>query len=292
LDELSAVGRRAGKRGKIRRTVLLTAGIALLYGVLFYGKLYAERQRPLLFQGDFETGDFSQFGTEGLPEELKVVTSPRRSGKYALEARCLMSDVGVGGPNWRAVVKHMGAGGDPGLHNCVRWFAFSTYVPQEWVIGDKVNLFQIHERPDFLCEDWISPPLCLRVIGNRFDWHVRSDSRLCTPADVPETKHTLYNAPLVKGRWVDWVVKVRWDYRTLEKGGQGTVTLWQDGVKRADYRGPNCYHDLREMYLKVGSYVAGWPKGVAARTAYFDEVRIGSGNATYQDVAPPPVKAR
>jgi hypothetical protein len=100
--------------------------------------------------------------------------------------------------------------------------------------------------------------------------------------------HTLYNIPLVKGRWVDWVVKVRWDYRTRERGGQGVVTLWQDGVKRAEYHGPNCYHDLREMFMKVGSYVAGWPKGVTERTVYIDEVKIGGGNATYRDMAPRP----
>ena len=183
---------------------------------------------------------------------------------------------------------HDGAGG--ANQEKERWFGFSVYLPEDWKTitfpGSDI-LFQIHERPDReLGEDWRSPPLYLRVDGDKMEWRIRWDSKEFSKGNEAEGTATVYSGPLVKGKWVDWVVHVRWSYQQ-----DGLVEVWRDGKKETTHRGPNCYNDQREMYLKIGNYHTGspgklWPDGLKQRVSYFDEVRMGGPQATYADVAP------
>lgn len=236
--------------------------------------------------GNFETGDFSQFdGKEGLDEELQLVNHPVRSGKFALKINCLKSDYSTpkGGNKWRAEVKHEGAGLDSGNHSCIRWFALSTYLPADWQDDTFSDIiFQIHERPSD-CETWRSPPFYLRVNNDKMELNVRWDSKECSDGNKAEGTATIYSTPIIKGRWVDWVFKVRWDYRT---NGNGYVEIWQDNNKKPTYNGPNCYNDKREMYLKTGDYkINGWKEGLINRVLYIDEVKMGNENCTYAEMS-------
>jgi hypothetical protein len=243
---------------------------------------------PLILTGDLESGDFKQFhGREAADHELKIVTSPVRAGKYAARVEVNKQEYNVGGGRFRAEVTHNGAGG--ANQEKERWFGFSVYLPDDWKTisfpGSDI-LFQIHERPD-KGEDWRSPPLALRVAADKMEWTIRWDSKALSEGNKAEGTATVYSGPLVKGKWVDWVVHVRWSYRQ-----DGLVEVWRDGKKEASHQGPNCYNDQREMYLKIGNYHTGsrgklWPEGLEQRVSYFDEVRMGGPQATYADVAPP-----
>ena len=242
--------------------------------------------KPLLLNGDFETGNIFQFdGKEGLRKELQIVSEPVRNGKFALKINCLKSDYSTptGGNKWRAEVFKNGAGGDSGNHNTIRWFGLSTYLPDDWqndIFSDII--FQIHERPS-ACEEYRSPPFYLRANNDKMELLVRWDSKACSDGNTPEGTATIYSVPIVKGRWVDWVFKVKWDYRP---NGQGYVEIWQDNVKRTTYYGPNCYNDEKEMYLKTGVYkINGWKNGLTNRALYIDNVQMAGDDFNYKEFA-------
>ncbi len=246
--------------------------------------IYAQ-EKDLLLNGNFETGDLSQFGgSEGLDEELQIVNNPVRIGRNALKINCLKSDYSTkkGGNKWRAEITQDGAGIDSGNHNSIRWFALSTYLPMDWQNDSYSDIiFQIHERPSD-CETWRSPPLYLRINNDKMQLNVRWDAKECSDGNKAEGTATIYSTPIVKGRWVDWVFKVRWDYR---KEGEGYVEIWQDNIKRPGYQGPNCYNDKKEMYLKAGIYkINGWKDGVTNRVLYIDEVKMGNETCTYKKI--------
>lgn len=112
--------------------------------------------------------------------------------------------------------------------------------------------------------------------------NVRWDSNECSDGNKPEGTATIYSTPVVKGKWLDWVFKVRWDYRP---GGQGYVEIWHDKIKRPTYNGPNCYNDKKEMYLKTGVYRWVWNHGSTNRVLYIDEVKMGNENCSYEEIS-------
>lgn len=239
-----------------------------------------ERRAAFLdFTADLETGDFSQFeDLDAARHELAVVTNPVRAGRYAARALVNQGEKDVGGPKYRAEATSNGAGG--ANQERERWFGFSTYLPNDWRVIDRGNdvLFQVHEQPD-ACENWRSPPLSLRVVEDRMEWQVIWDARRCTERTPTET--VIADRPIVLGRWVDWVVHVRWSYRR-----DGLVQVWQDGEQIADYGGPNAYNDGQPMFLKIGVYRSGgpWPAGLRRRVVYFDEFRMAGAGGAYSDV--------
>jgi hypothetical protein len=251
--------------------------------------------RPgLLFAADFETRNTWQFqgGEAALPDELEVRSEERRAGQHALRVTCLKSDRHLGGDKWRAELREFGdhadhgMGGDRGGHDVVRWYGFSVFLPEDWVADEEEDiLWQLHERPD-PCERARRPPLSLRVRGDRFFLDVYADARECSWPSPPRRGVIGYEAPLVKGRWVDWVLQVRFDYRLNAEGGRGFIKVWQDGAERTTHEGPNCYNDQLPLYLKTGNYKIGWGEGIESRTHWVDEVRVGGPAASYADVAP------
>ena len=98
---------------------------------------------------------------------------------------------------------------------------------------------------------------------------------------------TLWEGPIRKDQWTDWVVHVKWSYRD-----DGLVEIWENGKLIAKRRGPNTFNDQRAPYFKMGIY-KGWrdrqePKGmVSRRVIYHDEVRFAGPAGTHDDVAPP-----
>lgn len=272
-------------------SLLATFGLAAALALTAAANVPPPR-RNLLF-----TGDFDNFATgsvlgrvapwsrkEALFHELRVVTAPTRAGGKALRVEVNKHERNQGGGSWRAEVLTFNTGGDSGGHDVVRWYGLSTFVPADWVNDPSTDIiFQFHEIPD-AGEDWRSPPLYLRVNDNKLEWNARWDSKPLSVGNTPEGSATIYTGPLVKGRWVDWVLTVRWDFRP---GGNGFVEIWRDGTRQPVYNGPNCYNDQKPLYLKAGLYRFGWDStAFSQRVIFHDEIRVGSEKATYADVAP------
>jgi len=227
------------------------------------------------FRGDFESGDLSGWTLElPGPDAARVVTSPVRAGRYAVRIEW-NRDQPLVNNGLRSEITHEGTGSVH--HDPDRWFAFSQFFPQEWE-SDPLSMdivTQWHQSPDReLGEAWRVPPLALGVLGDRFQLEASWDARELTPASGPQGRAVLGLGPIVRGRWIDWVVHVRWSYDR-----DGLIEVWRDGVQMTRRQGPVGYNDRRDTYFKTGIYK--WVGGTAAgrstvthRVLFVDEVRF------------------
>ena len=245
----------------------------------------------LLLSGTFETNNLEQFDRyEGVPHELTVQGRYYRRGPKSCRVELNSHEKNVGGGRYRAELVQYGAGG-PNVEQD-RWFGFSTRVPEDWRVVETTKsvdiFFQIHDKPD-PCEGYRTPPLSLYISRNTFKAMIHSDSNPCTKGAYPRgegtTTETVLNTPLIKGKWVDWVIHVKWSYKN-----DGILEIWQNGKKVTNYRGPIGYNDKGSMFMKAGLYHIGngdyWPDGLKRRVLYYDQIRMGGPKATYSDVKP------
>lgn len=235
-----------------------------------------------LFKADYETGNFSQYqSVEGHSNEIWAQSTLKLNGSYAQKVTVRLDEHNVGGSSWRAeAVQSNGTGGKAGQ---TLWYGFSYYIPADWVSDPSTEeiIWQLHELPD-ACETWRSPYLSLNISGGTISLRRRYDSKPCSVGNTPEGTGTIASTPLVKGQWVDVVIKAQFSYTS-----SGRVQYWVNGQLVGDQTGGNIYNDTAPGYLKVGLYRWVWPdKSITSRTVYHDEVRVGDANSSYAEVAP------
>lgn len=234
---------------------------------------------------DFETGDLSQWsGIEGGGNELKVSSQRKRGGYYALRAEINKGVIDTVGMRWRAEVRYPNVGGDNGSHDQEGWYAISTFINNGWINHpSKDIIFQFHDIPD-PCESSRRPVLSMRIQGDRFVLNSRWDANACSRKNETGQGDTIvWEGPLEKGKWVDWVLHVKWSYTST-----GVIELWKDGVYMQQRIGPNTYNDQKPLYFKAGVYRANWwSDKFTQRTVWIDEVRILNGLGSVQAVSPP-----
>jgi hypothetical protein len=266
----------------VHRTSGKVAAASRVLGLWLAWGLTASAGAAELFKGDYETGTFSQYGSvEGHSGEIWVQSALTRSGAYAQKVTVLQTERDMGGSAWRAeTVKDSGLGGKAGQ---TLWYGFSYYIPADWVYDSSTSevIWQLHEFPD-ACETWRSPYLALYAQGNTVSLVRRYDSKACTVGNTPEGIATVATTPLVRGQWVDVVIKAQFSYTS-----SGRTQYWVNGQLVGDQAGGNIYNDIRPGYLKIGLYRWEWKNtAIASRTMYHDEVRVGDANSSYAEVAP------
>jgi hypothetical protein len=85
-----------------------------------------------------------------------------------------------------------------------------------------------------------------------------------------------------KGEWIDWVVHIKFSHTNT-----GILEVWMNGDKVIDRQNmPNSYNDEKYPYFKFGVYRWDWGTTTSQRAIFFDEVRIGNGNSSYDEVKP------
>lgn len=231
--------------------------------------LTAAAQEPsgLLRVADFETGDVSQLGTQKAREDsLSIVTEPVRAGKYAAKTLLRASDPEVNSGQ-RAEFSDGKRMTKVEMEKDY-WYGLSIYLPEEFAAPKESNavLFQWHTQVG-----GPSPVLAIRV--REGEWLITGNAT--------EKKRTLAKIPLVKGRWVDWVVHVRW---SAEK--KGFWTVWKDGVevvKETDII--TQYPEALGPYAKFGQYHS-VSKEVPQNVVYFDEYRVAGPEGSFEAVSP------
>ncbi len=226
----------------------------------------AHAQSKVLTVADFETGDISQLGTQkAQSDSISVVTSPVRAGKYAAKTLLRASD-----PEVNSGQRAEFSDGKKTTRVEMEkdyWYGLSIYLPEEFSAPKESNavLFQWHTQVG-----GPSPVLAIRVRAG--EWLITTNAT--------EKKRTLAKIPLVKERWTDWVVHVRW---SAEK--KGFWTIWKDGVevvKETDII--TQYPEALGPYAKFGQYhsVSEVPQNVV----YFDEYRVAGPEGSYEAVSP------
>jgi hypothetical protein len=162
-------------------------------------------------------------------------------------------------------------------------------------------VFQFHSTPDGVPgETWssgLNPPVALYCDGARWTLTVRGDSRPITQKGNYEFSRTKIDlGAAVPGKWADWVFQIRW-----RSDIEGILRVWRDQELVYEGRHPNCYNDTVGPYLKLGVYASylrsdretraeAIKAGLGDRVYYFDALRIGGETASFDDVAPKPIR--
>ncbi len=154
--------------------------------------------------------------------------------------------------------------------NLNRWYSYALYAP-----SDKFK----YDDDDDVISQWHqgggkTPALCLRVRKDRIFLRI-----LGTWVDI---------GAFEKDVWRAYVIHVK-----HSSGSDGLIEIWRDGVKIMNRSGANMYAvtgDIHNPKLKMGIYKSNWNGSGTTmtniRVLYFDDIRLGNENATYEDMVP------
>jgi len=141
---------------------------------------------------------------------------------------------------------------EPGLPSTAKWV----------VLGDW------HVRPDAGDILPISSPWQIELRpGDFLVFDMRASTEKPILHNAPEQHIWTSPAPIARGVWHSLVSVADFDWRA--RGGGG-VTVWLDGAKVADYRGPFGYNNARQPYFKFGIYREAAPETLAVDYANVD----------------------
>lgn len=211
----------------------------------------------VLFRGDLETGDLSQWDYLLKEEGLSVVTEPVAQGKYAAKVTITKNELWTNGLN-RVEVQHQPD--DAYLTEGKEvYYAFSFFLPQT-LTGDN------HQLLYFETKETYEQVLQLAVEGE----HVRFATQ------KPAWKvHWEADGKVTAGKWHRVAIHVKW----AASADAGQVDLWFDGEqvvtagKAQTFLGKAAFVQhgiLRDTIEQV-------------ETLYFDDARAGT---TLDDVLP------
>lgn len=221
---------------------------------------------PLLFLGDFEPGNLSQWSRDvhrQAPERIQVTQSPVRRGRYA--ARFALQDGDMVFSGERSEVL-WGSSPNPTLRDGQEhYIGWSTYFPTDYPVSGGHQLF-LQTHP----EGPLAPPIEMRCDEERISLYL---------TDPNGPSFTPWQVPLTRGVWHDFVLRARWS----PDPSVGFVELWHNGVKVvSNQRIATLDSPGVDSYLKLGYYRPGstaQPPGAV----HHDEMRVG---LSYEAVAP------
>lgn len=187
-------------------------------------------QAKVLWQGDFETGDVSQWTKQQSmgADRLEVVSDPVAQGRYALKARVLQGDdpINASGNRNELVQLTMEGEGDE------RWYKWSTMWPDDYASVPHWQLFtQFHHEGANG-----SPPVEMFVNGENVVLRVNGKD--------------VWTTPLQRGAWHDFVLHVLWSSSDTE----GFVELYYDGQRVLEPVPAATLFPGQKVYMKQGLY--------------------------------------
>ena len=163
------------------------------------------------------------------------------------------------------------------------WYGFSQYFPSDYGSDDTGDgIGQWHDIPDSGEATNRPPSNALLASNDRLKWIVRWDAdRIMTNGNTDGIFH-IDLGQIPKNRWVDWVVHIKYAHNNT-----GILEVWMDGKKVINRQNmPNAYNDQKYPYFKFGVYKWNWGNSSTKRVIYYDEVRVGNKNSSYDEVKP------
>ena len=265
---------------------------SLLFVISFLALISAVNAQ-MIFEDGFESGSLDTtkwyvtwWTTHQLPDGIKpeIVTSPVRSGKYAVKMSVVYRWHEVEDYNRTELQSRRNDNGEHisffDVNGREYWIGFSSYLPADWAVDTAEELiFQLHGNSGDR-----SPPLGLYINADEWYWYNRWQPDPKGKYSTAGEKE-LWRERYEKGIWVDWVIHAVWSYKA-----DGFLEIYKDGHSIARYNGPNCYNDAEGMRgIQTGIYKWPWlagPTQVKERTVYLDEFKVGGKNSSYDEVAP------
>jgi uncharacterized protein (TIGR03382 family) len=224
----------------------------------------------VLWRGDFETGDLSQWSKtqQVSSDRIQVIRSPTRQGAHAVRVEVRQGDNPIGASGNRNEMLRMTneTEGDE------RYYSWSTLFPSDYPLSPTWQVFtQWHHSGDSG-----APPVRF-VLG-------------CSAGDcgvgMPDTVffivtgHGLWTLPHIQlGVWHDFVLHVKWS----SSASVGLIELWYDGQQVVPQTNVATLFAGQTCYLKQGLYRDAATEPV--QVVYHDNFLIGTSLA---DVLPTP----
>lgn len=202
------------------------------------------------------------------PEQVRVVDAPVRPGyEYSGAFTAGPGDHTFGVTTTirgevRSTIEEAGSPGEGDL----QWYAWSTYFPEdfEW---DGEGEFLIYTQWHQSANDG-SPNIDLWVTdGDRPELRMSIRGGLLGD-DVSQYTAVYDLGPLVRGKWLDHTVRIRWSSNPAE----GNTKVWIDGERRVNAAGANLYRG-QTVYFKQGIYAAN--NTTREHTVYFSDALRG-----------------
>lgn len=148
------------------------------------------------------------------------------------------------------------------------WYSFAVYFP-----------FAGYEYDDEreIINQWYqngSPATSLRTRRNRI---------LLETGNTKENRRQFDIGSITKNTWHTFVFHFIHSY-----GSDGLIELWHNGTKKFTLRGGNMYDDILPKW-KIGLYKSAFKYGisdVSRRVIYFDNIKVGNEESTYETMNP------
>lgn len=223
----------------------------------------------LLWNGDFEPGDFSQWQDNPWdhydPQVTEIVTAPThpvRLGTYAFMAQ--INGISENGqqraelvPEWRNIVS-----GDN------LWFGFSVYLRSDFPTTAKWQSITQWKNTELG-----TPPLELDVE----DGYFYLSGGYGHPSGDRSMPYQQLGGLATTGQWVDWLIHVVFS----SDPSVGTISIWRDRVQvLTNYKPPGgTLYPNQESYLKTGIYRDPALSYSPSPTLYMDQWKIGTTRA-------------
>jgi len=163
------------------------------------------------------------------------------------------------------------------------WYGFSQYFPDSYISDSSGEVItQWHDQSDQGETVDRSPSNAIITSDDKFKWMIRWDADAIMNSGTSDGLIYIDLGKIPKNKWVDWVVHIKYSHTN-----SGILEVWMDGEKVIDRQNmPNAYNDNAYPYLKFGLYKWNWGAATSKRVMYFDEVRIGNSNSSYDEVKP------
>lgn len=191
-----------------------------------------------LWSGDFSTGNLSQWsGFEAVDAtRLQVLDAPGRPGTKALRATVRHDQLVENG--YRAeVVKE-----PEGLEGQERWYSWSTYFGPEFPVSAPWQVTtQWHNGFINGQTVGISPPVAFALLSDKMQLLTNS---------VADVEKKWWEAPIVRGQWVDYLFHVCWS----GTAAKGFVELTVNGKLVVPRSAVSTMFAPYPNYLKQGLY--------------------------------------
>jgi hypothetical protein len=212
-------------------------------------------------ESPFYTYVHRQFGHS---HSFRTVSTPSLRGERAGRFELRRGDSKVTNTGKRAEVLFMQN------ENKENWYSFGIYLPSSGFAKDSDN--------DILSQ-WTqsgfgSPSISLRSENDRFHFRFRDSKGNTESVDL---------GSISKNTWNQFVFHV-----IHSSGSDGLIEVWRNGNRLIQRKGPNMYSGPLPRW-KVGIYKPTWERkstDTDVRVAFFDNIRIGNQNASYDEMRP------
>lgn len=239
-----------------KRHLIGLVSVAVVVGAMLLIAAPSRSTAEVIWRGDFETGDTSQWRSTPKFEGIKVVGEPVREGKYAL--RIDGTDAAKRGTLDRVEFQHQPA--PPGTaEGTERYFGWSVFVPKK--LSDDYHSVGYFESRN----SW-RQLMSFEVKGADIEYTTR----------VPYKKHWSGKGKFTPEVWHDFVVHVLWSRDAMK----GFIEVRYDGEIVVPKTMTPTLRDENPAFLHVGFMRN---TSTLSETVYIDHVVEGT---TLEDVTP------